>query len=211
MTQEVKLRLIGLAAILVAAAIIFPLFFDGAGYKERHLTKSIPEQPVQPVVIDVEPMNAPLEDTSELAELAKIEIPALETTLGSMSKDTSNEKVTSQKEVKEVKVPVVKVVEKAKQEVKPEIQVEVEKPTLDQQGVPVAWTLQLASFKDETNARSLRKQLVNKGHKVYTRKQRGLVKVYVGPDLQRTKLEQLKSQLKKNMGLDGIIVRFTTQ
>jgi len=84
-------------------------------------------------------------------------------------------------------------------------------PVLDEQNVPVAWTLQLASFKDEANARSLRKQLVAAGHKVYTRKSAKLVKVYVGPDAQRERLEKLKARLQKDFGLDGILVRFTTQ
>lgn len=81
---------------------------------------------------------------------------------------------------------------------------------LDQQGVPVAWTLQLASFKDEANARSLRKQLLKAGHKVYTRKNGDLVKVYVGPELKRQRLESLKKELQEDLGLDGLLVRFTT-
>lgn len=82
---------------------------------------------------------------------------------------------------------------------------------LDQQGVPVAWTLQLASFKDEANARALRKQLLKAGHKVYSRKNGSLVKVYVGPELKKQRLEALKQGLKKDFGLDGLLVRFTTQ
>lgn len=81
---------------------------------------------------------------------------------------------------------------------------------LDQQGVPVAWTLQLASFKDEANARSLRKQLLKAGHKVYTRKNGDLVKVYVGPELKKQRLESLKKELQEDLGLDGLLVRFTT-
>jgi len=82
---------------------------------------------------------------------------------------------------------------------------------LDQQGVPVAWTLQLASFKDEANARALRKQLLKAGHKVYSRKNGSLVKVYVGPEINKQRLEALKQGLKKDFGLDGLLVRFTTQ
>jgi DedD protein len=84
-------------------------------------------------------------------------------------------------------------------------------PALDQQGVPTAWTLQLASFKDEANARALRKQLLKAGHKVYSRKNGALVKVYVGPELKKQRLEVLKQGLKKDFGLDGLLVRFTTQ
>ncbi|MEH6442520.1 MAG: SPOR domain-containing protein [Oceanospirillaceae bacterium] len=82
---------------------------------------------------------------------------------------------------------------------------------LDQQGVPVAWTLQLASFKDAANARALRKQLLKAGHKVYSRKNGSLVKVYVGPELNKERLEALKKGLKEEFALDGLLVRFTTQ
>lgn len=82
---------------------------------------------------------------------------------------------------------------------------------IDQQGVPVAWTLQLASFKDAANARSLRKQLLKAGHKVYSRQNGALVKVYVGPELKKQRLQALKKGLKDQFGLDGLLVRFTTQ
>ncbi|MGB1239022.1 MAG: SPOR domain-containing protein [Pseudomonadales bacterium] len=84
-------------------------------------------------------------------------------------------------------------------------------PQLDTEGVPVAWTLQLASFRDESNARALRKQLLKAGHKVYTRASGDIVKVYVGPELQKKRLEVLKAGLKNEFGLDGLLVRFTTQ
>ena len=84
-------------------------------------------------------------------------------------------------------------------------------PALDQEGVPAAWTLQLASFKNAANARALRKQLLKAGHKVYSRKNGDLVKVYVGPELKKQRLEALKLGLKKDFGLDGLLVRFTTQ
>ncbi|EPJ45941.1 MAG: hypothetical protein OFPI_35710 [Osedax symbiont Rs2] len=82
---------------------------------------------------------------------------------------------------------------------------------LDQQGVPVAWTLQLASFKDSANARALRKQLLKAGHKVYSRKTGTLVKVYVGPEMNKQRLQALKKGLKEDFGLDGLLVRFTTE
>ena len=75
----------------------------------------------------------------------------------------------------------------------------------------VAWTLQLASFRDEANAKALRTELLDAGYKVYIRHISGLVKVFVGPELQRTRLESLQAALKEEYSLDGIVVRFTTQ
>jgi len=187
MQQKVKYRLVGLAVILLSAAVIFPVFFDGAGYKERQLQSEIPSGPVLPEIVRISPKNKPLPDTSEPAEpMPPVQLP-------------------------EPPVEVKKVIEKTVAENKIELEIHKDQPVLDQQGVPVAWTLQLASFKDETNAKGLRKQLIAEGHKVFTRKQGDLVKVYVGPEFQKSRLETLKDKLKKDFGLNGIIVRFTTQ
>lgn len=187
MQQKIKYRLVGLAVILASAAVVFPIFFDGAGYKERHLASEIPEAPERPEIVRIQPKSTPLPDTSTAAEpMEPVELP---------------------KPPEKVKKTIEKIVKK--NDVK--IEIHDDQPVLDQQGVPVAWTLQLASFKDEANAKSLRKQLITEGHKVFTRKQGDLVKVYVGPEFQRTRLEALKLKLKTDFGLNGIIVRFTTQ
>ena len=187
MQQKVKYRLAGLAVMLISAAIIFPVFFDGAGYQERHLSSAIPDAPERPEIVSITPKKHPLPVTDVYAEpSAPLVLP----------EPTGEVKKNIEKVVKTQKVDTT---------------IAQDQPVLDQQGVPVAWTLQLASFKDESNAKDLRKQLINAGHKVFTRKQGDLVKVYVGPELQKTRLEALQENLKKEFGLSGIIVRFTTQ
>ncbi|RAU17066.1 SPOR domain-containing protein [Nitrincola tibetensis] len=86
-----------------------------------------------------------------------------------------------------------------------------EAPALDADQIPAAWALQLASFRQEANARELRTRLINAGHRVYIRHGDDVVRVFVGPEMQRTRLEELKVSLKNEYGLDGIIVRFSTQ
>jgi len=107
--------------------------------------------------------------------------------------------------------PLLKPLPDSKQIAAEQKPVVVDQASLDEEGVPTAWTLQLASFKDEANAKALRKQLLNSGHKVYTRKNGNLVKVYVGPELKKERLEALKQGLKQDFGLDGLLVRFITQ
>ena len=187
MQEKMKYRLIGLGVVFLSAGILFPLLFNGDGYHERHLTSAIPEAPALPEVVTIEPQLTTLPDTSEVAPVIEV--------------------VEPEPEPEPVTVEITKKIEA----VKPEIRIDKEKPVLDKQGVPVAWTLQLATFSDEGNAKELRTQLIQDGHKVYTRKNGNLVKVYVGPDFQRSKLESLKAKLKKDLNLDGIIVRFSTR
>lgn len=86
---------------------------------------------------------------------------------------------------------------------------------VDDEGHLKAWSLQLATFADKSNARNLEKQLKSKGYSAYqkkssTEKGKGKVfyRVYIGPEARPLELEQLKSKLKKEMGLEGILVRF---
>lgn len=183
MTESQKKRLVGAAAIVVSAVILFPLLLDGSGYRERHLQERIPPAPVMPHVVDVQPGSQILPDSAESAEPAA---PAV------------------------VKVPA-QALRPAIERAQPKIDAVSDTPALDQEQVPVAWTLQLASFRDEANARSLRKELVAAGYKVYIRHGPDMVRVFVGPDLQRSRLEQLQARLKRDYSLEGMIVRFTTQ
>ncbi len=183
MNDGFKQRLAGAAILIVAAAILLPIFFDGAGYRERQLESAIPPPPSVPELVTITPENEPLPDTSTPAP------PAEPVTV----------KVIPQQVAKEV----------AKQ--KPVIRLQDDPPSLDQQGVPVAWSLQLASFKDEDNAKGLRTKLIKSGYKVYIRKTGDLVRVFVGPDIQKTRLTALQESIQKEFGLDGIIVRFTTR
>lgn len=183
MEREVKKRILGACAVLVVGAALIPLLLDGAGYKERHLESRIPAAPEPVARVEVEQEMQALPETREPAPPAE---PAT------------------------VSVPVESV-QKAVEQAKPDLDPIDDTPQLDQQGVPVGWTLQLASFRDEANAKALRSELLDGGHKVYMRHMAGLVKVFVGPEVQRSRLEALQEKLKQEYALDGIIVRFTTQ
>ncbi|WP_432694919.1 SPOR domain-containing protein [Marinobacterium sp. YM272] len=183
MKPEVKKRIIGACAVGVVGAALLPLLLDGAGYRERHLENRIPVAPEPVARVDIEPEMQALPDTSDLAPPAE---PA------------------------DVAVPVESV-QREIDSAEPLLDPAEDTPRLDQEGVPVAWTLQLASFRDEANARALRSELLDAGHKVYIRHMAGLVKVFVGPEMQRSRLESLQQKLKQEYALDGIVVRFTTQ
>lgn len=200
MNDGFRKRLIGGTAVVVAALVIFPLLFNGEGYRERHLPSNIPEAPALPEVVTIEPQAPALPDTSEVAP--PVEPRPIET-MPPVEVLTAEADPAPAPEPAPAPDPALAP--------SPDLGLHEDTPVLDEQNVPVAWTLQLASFRDESNARALRKKLVGAGHKVYTRRIGDLVKVYVGPDVQRSKLERLQAELKEDFGLSGIIVRFTTQ
>lgn len=189
---SIRRRLLGLAALLVISLAIAPLIFDAAGYKERKIVDRIPPMPSLPPVVEMTPIQSPQID--EPTEVTPV-----------------NTEPASLSEPVVVKAPPAVMVDAMKSKLPAEISPAEDMPRLDENGIPAAWSLQLASFRDERNAKSLRSDLTKSGYKVYIRRSNDLVRVYIGPEMQRSRLETLKETIKEKYSLDGMIVRFTTQ
>ncbi len=87
--------------------------------------------------------------------------------------------------------------------------VRVDRTSLDQDGVPYAWTLQLGAFSDLDNANGLRDKLRGRGYKAYTQTfpADNLTRVYVGPEVQRSEIEALQKKLMKELGQKDIHIK----
>ncbi|HFE38336.1 MAG TPA: hypothetical protein ENK06_07975 [Gammaproteobacteria bacterium] len=74
-----------------------------------------------------------------------------------------------------------------------------------------SWMLQVASFKDQQKALKLRDQLRNKKYVTHISKRQlesgNIWRVRIGPDLSKSKIQEIKVVLEKEMGLKGLIVR----
>ncbi len=223
MNRQRKQRLLGTLLLVSLAVIFLPLILDGSGYRERQLEVTIPPAPEIAEVEMASPRNQPLPDTSEFAEPRPQ--PVVSDNADAASKTTtantrsaggetgkpvaksSEADISGKPAGKTARAAVKKTAENPPSKA---LSIATEKPVLDKQGVPVAWTIQLASFRDAGNARALRKKLSDRGYKSYIRRKDQLSKVFVGPDIQRTELEKLRAQLKREFRLDGLILRFTT-
>lgn len=87
-----------------------------------------------------------------------------------------------------------------------------DRPALAANGLPEAWTVQLATFADEDNAKALNQKLLKAGYHAYLRESRTptrtLYRVLVGPELVAKDAGNVRDQLKKEFKLEGIVVRF---
>lgn len=197
MSNQLKARILGFIVLASLAIIFLPWIFDGTGVKERkQMDMETPTVPEMPEIVVNQPtraqLDSPLSDPAPIKpELTPIEKdPVIEKASTSVKESAAAEKL---------------------EKTTPKLTLADEKPALDQEGIPVAWTLQLASFQDKANAENLRLLLIKKGYKAYSRERDGLSKVFVGPDIQRTQIEKLRAELKKEFKLDGLILRFTTK
>ena len=83
---------------------------------------------------------------------------------------------------------------------------------IDDDGVPLAWILQVVTVSSKDKADAVREQLLAMDQKAYAQKivrdGKTLYRVYVGPKFERAKLEKLQSSIDKAFGVDSIVVRY---
>ena len=79
---------------------------------------------------------------------------------------------------------------------------------VDPNGLPVSWSVQLASLSNRARADELQKQLRSQGYNAYVRSFDGMNRVFVGPVVERAEADRLRDQLGKQQKLNGFVVRF---
>lgn len=81
-------------------------------------------------------------------------------------------------------------------------------PRLDAAGLPVSWSIQLASLSSRANADALVQKLRSGGYNAYLRSVDGMHRVFVGPLIDRAEADKLRDQLERQQKLKGFVVRF---
>jgi len=79
---------------------------------------------------------------------------------------------------------------------------------IDTNGLPVSWSIQLASLSNRAGAESLQKTLRSQGYNAYIRSAGGMNRVYVGPLIERAEAERLRDTINRQQNLRGFVVRF---
>lgn len=90
--------------------------------------------------------------------------------------------------------------------------IQLQSPRQTTKAVAPAWSLQLGAFASEKNANSLLKRLQKSGYPAYIQIQKGeagnIMRVYIGPELERAKLQNEANKLAKELQLKGKIVSY---
>ncbi|WP_269520996.1 SPOR domain-containing protein [Alteromonas sp. BMJM2] len=208
MTSALKNRLVGTIIIVALAVIFLPDFLDGKKQTNREPFVSVPAKPpIKPIVepepfpservaraavpeVEVEEAEA-LDDvyeSQETAELPAYELQASEDTQPSSSLPEPKDELASQ--------TVVEASNKLAEE-------------------DAGWVIQLGSFRHEKNVKSLLSKLERAGYRAFSRKiqtSSGLLnKVFIGPDLDKQKLESALPHLKELTNLKGKVTTFKVE
>jgi len=79
---------------------------------------------------------------------------------------------------------------------------------IDPNGLPVSWSVQLASLSNRASADTLQKTLRSQGYNAYIRSADGMNRVFVGPVIERAEAERLRDVISRQQKLKGFVVRF---
>ena len=203
MSSALQNRLVGTIIVVALAVIFLPDLLDGKKAENAAIFVSVPDAPeCQPLV---QPQNFPSEEVAAAASrpLEVIEEPPVDEVNGNNSMvDKSQQQVsTAETTTPETSQPETTLAE----------QTVVTPPdeSIDDNG---GWVIQLGSFRHQKNVRELLDKLESAGYRAFSRpvdtSAGRLTKVFVGPDLQRSSLENAIPHLRELTGLSGKITEF---
>lgn len=192
-----KQRMVG-ALMLVALAVIFlPMLFSRQD-EQRQVVVEAPAAPQAPVMpqVQVEPVVVP--EPQALPE---------------------EEPVPSDAQVAAQQAPAAPVVAAkpapaapAPKPVAPQPAApgkpDVGQSRIDPNGLPISWSIQLASLANRESADALQKKLRAQGYNAYIRSADGKNRVFVGPLIERAEADRLRDLLGRQQNLNGFVVRF---
>ncbi len=203
MQQATKQRIVGSIVLIALALIFLPIVFDGQGSYDTQIASRIPDVPI------IEPFP--------IAEPTRPVIKAKQPDFGAQSTATDEpiaELLSGQAETSDVTVSdspqeaAVAVVTSQPAYVRTA-------PELGPDGLPTGWSVRLATFSDNDNATTLLDRLLEAGYKGYSRalkrEQGELTAVYVGPWLDRARVDQTLQELQSQFNLAGIVERYTIE
>jgi len=205
-----KQRLVG-ALILVALGVVFwPIIFVEPGGENSIEMRSIPPSPG----ISMTPIEAPDEVGLRASPKRTVDHDSLAVGVPPII-DVAGDEVHE-----EVLMPSPVQADSAVSPPPPsavsdthETRTEAPEPlAMDSDGVPVAWTLQVATLSSAEKADALRQRLLAVDQKAYvTRVQRGgktLYRVCIGPKFERRQLEALQANIDATFGVTSLVARY---
>lgn len=197
----VKQRLVG-ALILVALGVVFwPIIFVASDGDTREVRVAVPEAPL----VDLSPLPAPDNAGLRRAPQARAQAQGAEQGPGAMPFDS------------DPKAPEPLPALPARADTRPQASLEearetLQAPAIDADGLPIAYSLQVATIGDRERAETLRDKLLEAGYKGYLqrlrRDDRTLYRVLVGPRYQRDDLLPVKEAVDRTWRVESLIIRY---
>ena len=194
LSKSLQQRIIGALMLLALAVIFLPILFSRNDLSAPEIeVPKMPAAPPLPVTaldpVPVAQLKA-LPDESETADSSTIK-----TVVESDKVDsTAPQSVNNAKENTEQPAIATKTDDAMSR--------------LDVNGLPISWSVQLASLTSQSSAEALQNTLRKAGYHAYIRVSDNVYRVFVGPVIERSEAESLRATLEKQHKINGFIVRF---
>ncbi len=205
MNQTLKNRLVGVLVLLVVSAIVWPILF-------RFDTNSI-QIDDEEFASEVDYIGEQISQLQQETELIQSEV---------LGQTPESQEQKSRALAKTIEQKPTLTLPKSPEDVgnfRPAKQVDKQKAVtrspveLDSQGIPVSWTVQVATFSQWENALHLKQGLIDAGFKAYQKpedkKFAGPYVIYVGPNLEKSKSQTIAKQVEEEFNTGkGLVKRF---
>ena len=207
-----KQRMVG-ALVLVALAVIFlPMLFSRQDEHRQVVVEApaapqapvVPQVQVEPVVVP-EPQALPEEPVPTDEEVAAQQAPSMPVQPSVPVVKPTPAPTVAAKPAAPAPAPAPKPV--APQPAAPG-KPDVGQSRIDPNGLPISWSIQLASLANRESADALQKKLRAQGYNAYIRSADGKNRVFVGPLIERAEADRLRDLLGRQQNLNGFVVRF---
>jgi len=203
-TSALKNRLVGTIIVVALAVIFLPDFLDGKKQTNREPFVSVPANPPKKPIVEPEPFPS--------ERVAKAAVPAVE-----IEDETAidDEPMVSSRD----EDSGASVTQAPNEKVFEEQDNLASQTVIDNKGAAAdddaGWVIQLGSFRHEKNVKALLAKLERAGYRAFSRKIQTssgpLNKVFVGPDLDKNKLESALPHLKELTSLKGKVTTFKVE
>ncbi|MDP5030244.1 SPOR domain-containing protein [Paraglaciecola sp.] len=205
MSSALQNRLVG-TVILVAIAVIFlPDLLDGKKESKQDLFVELPTKPSIKKVLAPESFDTQKVQLSASRQIEIINESAVD------EPEVSSSPVEIQQQVSPKEAENTGLSDESSSLAK-ETVVDNEQP---KSLASAGWVVQLGSFRHQKNVRELLTKLEQSGYRAFSRPVQTssglLTKVFVGPELQKDKLEKVLPHLKEITALQGRVTPFTVQ
>jgi DedD protein len=189
----IKQRLIGFLVIIALTIIFWPIVFV-APIQEDDLVFPEFEMPPKPDITG-SPREAPEMNRLKVEQLPQIPLPEVPTEQPIDIAVASSERSLIAADIEPLQQSSAH-----------------ERAAFDEQGLPISWELQIATFSTESRAQMIAEQLQNKGHKAYvspvTIDAKGLYRVRIGPNIQKSRLLDIQRDIDAYYGVKSEIIKF---
>lgn len=195
MDSIVKQRLVGALILLALGVVFWPIIFVPESQRDSPVVVEVPPPPP----VDLSPVPEP--DNIGLRRGGQAEVQE------GASADIAFPEPDPAAQATPAPLPG-----KAAVVAQPSVTAPLEKPALDEDGLPIAFTLQVATMADRQRAEALRDELIRAGYKGYVKRlrrdDRVLYRVLVGPRYSRDELAPIKAAVDANWKVDSLIMRY---